>query len=73
MNLNYLNPTLTAYWLCITNEANWVVTREKNVCGVPERHKNTIAKVKLGDRFLIYVKQENAKGGVNPLENCMCL
>ncbi len=47
-----------AYWLCITNEANWKVIREKNVWGVPERHKNTIAKVKPGDKLLIYLKQE---------------
>ncbi len=32
--------------------------REKNIWGVPERHKNTIAKVKLSDKFLIYLKQE---------------
>jgi predicted RNA-binding protein len=37
------------YWLCITNEENWKVIREKNIWGVPERHKNTIAKVKFGD------------------------
>jgi predicted RNA-binding protein len=43
------------YWLCITNEDNWRVIREKNVWGVSQRHKNTIAKVKLGDKCLIYV------------------
>ncbi|MBC7094486.1 EVE domain-containing protein [Thermococcus sp.] len=47
-----------AYWLCITNRANWKVIKEKNVWGVPRRHKNTIAKVKPGDKLLIYVKQE---------------
>ena len=47
-----------AYWLCITTEKNWYVVREKNVWGVPERHKNVIAKVKPGDKLIIYIKQE---------------
>lgn len=34
------------YWLCITNEENWQVVKQKNVWGVAQRHKNTIAKVK---------------------------
>ncbi len=50
-----------AYWLCITTEENWNVIKEKNVWGVPERHKNTIAKVKSGDKLLIYLKQERDK------------
>ncbi|AKG91656.1 Uncharacterized protein conserved in archaea [Geoglobus ahangari] len=50
-----------AYWLCITNEENWKVIKEKNIWGVPERHRNTIAKVKPGDKLLIYLKQERIK------------
>ncbi len=47
------------YWLCITNRDNWKVIKEKNVWGgVPKRHRNTIARVKPGDRLIIYVKQE---------------
>ncbi|WP_054839465.1 EVE domain-containing protein [Thermococcus sp. JCM 11816] len=47
------------YWLCITNRANWKVIKEKNVWGgVPRRHRNTIAKVKPGDKLVIYLKQE---------------
>ncbi len=53
-----------AYWLCITNEVNWKVIRERNVWGVPERHKNTIAKVKPGDKLLIYLKQEKINDDV---------
>jgi len=53
-----------AYWLCITNEENWKVIRERNVWGVPERHKNTIAKVKPGDKLLIYLKQERKKNDI---------
>jgi len=46
------------YWLCITNRDNWEVVRKKNVWGVAKRHKNTIAKVKPGDKLVFYVKQE---------------
>ena len=53
-----------AYWLCFTTEENWKVIREKNIWGVPDRHKNTIAKVKPGDKLLIYVKQERYKDKV---------
>ena len=52
------------YWLCITTGENWKVIKEKNVWGVSERHKNTIAKVKSGDKLLIYLKQERDKDKV---------
>ncbi len=32
------------YWLCITNEDNWKVIKDKKIWGVSERHKNTIDK-----------------------------
>jgi len=38
------------YWLCVTNQENWEVMRGKNVWGVEERHRNSILKVKPGDR-----------------------
>ena len=53
-----------AYWLCITNEDNWKVIKQKNIWGVQEKHRNTIAKVKPGDKLLIYVKQERDKDEV---------
>jgi predicted RNA-binding protein len=43
------------HWLCITTEENWNVIKKKNVWGVQERHRNTIAKAKPGDKCLIYV------------------
>jgi len=52
------------YWLCITNEVNWKVIKEKNIWGVPEKHKNTIMKVKPGDELLIYLKQEKVNNEV---------
>ncbi len=55
-----------AYWLCITNEENWKVIKEKNIWGVPERHKNIISKVKPGDKLLIYLKQERVNDEIKP-------
>jgi len=43
------------YWLCITTEENWNVIKQENIWGVQEKHRNTISKVKLGDKCLIYV------------------
>ena len=44
------------YWLCITNERNWRVIREKNVWGVNSEAQ--ISRVKKGDKLVIYLKQE---------------
>lgn len=52
------------YWFCITTKENWEVIKEKNTWGVPERHKNTIMKVKPGDKLVIYLKQERFKDKV---------
>lgn len=43
------------YWLCITTEDNWNVIKKKNVWGVQESHRNTIGRVKVGDKCLVYV------------------
>ncbi len=53
-----------AFWICITTEDNWEVIKSKNIWGVPERHRNTIAKVKPGDRLLIYLKQERKENEI---------
>ncbi len=54
------------YWLCITTEENWNVIRKENIWGVPERHKNTIARVKPGDKCLIYVMSTKKDGEIIP-------
>ena len=54
------------YWLCITTEENWKVIKEKNIWGVSQRHKNTIAKVKPGDKCLIYVMSTRKNKEVIP-------
>ena len=53
-------------WLCITNEANWQVVKQKNVWGVAERHRNTIAQVQIGDRLVMYCKQEKINDELKP-------
>ncbi|KUJ94432.1 MULTISPECIES: EVE domain-containing protein [Archaeoglobus] len=47
-----------AYWLCIANSENWEVIKKENAWGVADRHKNTISKVKPGDKLVIYGIQE---------------
>ena len=54
------------FWLCITIEENWKVIREKNIWGVQEKHRNTIAKVKPGDKCLIYVMSTNKDDEIIP-------
>lgn len=54
------------YWLCITTEENWKVIKEKNIWGVQERHRNTIAKVKSGDKCLIYVMSTRKDNEIIP-------
>lgn len=50
------------YWLCVTNEENWPIIKEKLVWGVPEKRKNLIARVKPGDILVIYVKPKRIGG-----------
>jgi len=54
------------YWLCITNQDNWEVIREKGIWGVSERHKSTIQKVKPGDKCLIYVVSSRLEKEIIP-------
>lgn len=52
------------YWLCITNRKNWEIIKKKKIWGVSEnRHKNTLLKTKIGDKVVIYLKQERAENG----------
>ncbi|MEM3451918.1 MAG: EVE domain-containing protein [Nitrososphaerales archaeon] len=44
------------FWLCITNEKNWEVIKERNVWGVSIRHKSKMMMVKVEDLMVFYVK-----------------
>jgi predicted RNA-binding protein len=50
------------YWLCILNRENWKTVCNRNVWGVSERHKNTIAKASVGDQLFFYVVGETVNG-----------
>jgi predicted RNA-binding protein len=54
------------YWLCVTNEENWRVVKEKNVWGVAERFKSAIQRVKPGDKLIFYVMQTKKDKEVVP-------
>ncbi|MGD2251057.1 MAG: EVE domain-containing protein [Candidatus Methanofastidiosia archaeon] len=58
------------YWLCILNRENWKTVYKKNIWGVSERHKNTIATVSVGDQLLFYVVGEAING--ERLESAVC-
>ena len=52
------------YWLCITNGENWAITKERQIWGVSERHKNIVGKVKEGDYLVFYNIMEKKDGEV---------
>jgi len=54
------------YWLCITTEENWNVIKRENIWGVAETWRNTIQKVRPGDKVVIYVMQTRKDKEVIP-------
>jgi predicted RNA-binding protein len=58
------------YWLCILNRENLKTVYNRNIWGVSERHKNTIATVSAGDQLLFYVVGEVVNG--KRLESAVC-
>ncbi len=53
------------YWIYITTSDNWKITKKLNLLGAPERNKNAMARLRKGDRCLIYVKQERVAGNIS--------
>jgi len=53
------------HWIYVTTSNNWKVTKKQNLLGVPERNKNTIARLRKGDRCVVYVKQERGSEQVS--------
>lgn len=43
------------YWLYITNSDNWKVTKKTNILGASERYRNSLSKMGIGDKCLVYV------------------
>ena len=54
------------YWLCVANEENWGIAKEKNIWGVSERHKNQLNKVEVNDLIVFYLRQEKLMDKVFP-------
>jgi predicted RNA-binding protein len=50
------------YWICVTDEENWRVIRDKRVWGVPEGRRRLIEGVTPGDLLVIYVKPKRIGG-----------
>jgi predicted RNA-binding protein len=51
-----------SYWIYVTNSDNWAVTKKTNILGASAKYKNTLSRVKKGDKCLVYVKGENHAG-----------
>jgi predicted RNA-binding protein len=51
-----------AFWLYITNSHNWRVTRNTNILGASEKHRNTLSRINEGDTCLVYVISERSGG-----------
>ncbi len=47
-----------AYWLCITNEENWKVIREKNIWGLLIGIRIQLRRVKSSSKLFIYCRLE---------------
>lgn len=50
------------YWMCITNEDNWKIIRQKRVWGVPENRRCQIAEVMPKDNLIFYLKPKRVVG-----------
>lgn len=49
-------------WLCILNRANFEVVKKAHIWGVSERHKNQLAKSKIGDICAFYIFPDRSIG-----------
>ncbi|GAI09925.1 unnamed protein product [marine sediment metagenome] len=50
------------YWLCVTNDENWQIIKEKKIWGVSEKCKKIISQVKIGDFLIFYVMPKKVGG-----------
>ena len=57
-----MGPVMVNYWLCVTDEDNWSVIRDRLVWGVSDRYKAVINQVDIGDMLTFYVKPKRICG-----------
>lgn len=60
------NYYLMTIWIASTNRENWEVIKKNNLWGVPKRYKNSITRTRVGDKILIFVRQESVGGTILP-------
>ena len=53
---------MVKYWLCVVNEANWRIVKERLLWGVSERYKRKMNEVSEGDLLVFYVKPKRIGG-----------
>ena len=53
---------MTKYWLCVVNEENWRIVKEKLVWGVSDRYKRKMEELEEGDFVAFYVRPKKLGG-----------
>ena len=53
---------MAKFWLCVTNEENWRVVKEKLIWGVSARHRRKMEQVGEGDLLVFYVRPKRLGG-----------
>jgi len=53
---------MVRYWLCVTNQANWRVVKEKLIWGVSERYRRRMEELSPGDLLVFYVRPKRIAG-----------
>ena len=53
---------MVSYWLCVTDEVNWRVVKNRRVWGVSDRYSAVMERVDVGDLLVFYVKPKRICG-----------
>jgi len=53
---------MVRYWLCVVNEANWEVVKDKLIWGVSDRYKRRMEELSEGDLLVFYVRPKKLGG-----------
>ena len=53
---------MAKYWLCVVNEENWRIVKEKLVWGVSDRYKRKMEQLEEGDMLAFYVRPKRLGG-----------
>jgi len=54
--------SMVRYWLCVVNEANWRIVRERLLWGVSERYRRRMEELSEGDLLVFYVRPKRIGG-----------